>query len=311
MKAHVSQTAQVSKTKKAENLFGGDHPVSGSGKQNIKKRKKTGFKQQCLLCKRRFLKRSDLFQHKESAHSQSPQDCFHSPDKNEVKSSRNIAKGTESATNLNAHMKSVQDGKKSFKCDICDSCYISDYELKAHISSVHERNMLLQCEECAVSFSSQKSLYEHNLLLHEKKKPYKCNVCGYNFASTSYLQRHIAAIHEGKKSNNDATNLKKRKELENVEIEEASRMKKNSCSYCGKTFPKNQNLITHVITIHEKKKPFKCDTCGDCFGTNQRLGSHINSVHAKIKKQYPCSICDKKYCRKDRLSTHLKTIHKM
>ena len=63
-----------------------NHPVLGSGDQNIKKRKKPGFKHQCLSCERRFLKRTDLFQHMESAHPKSAQDCVPSSDKNEVNS---------------------------------------------------------------------------------------------------------------------------------------------------------------------------------------------------------------------------------
>ena len=78
---------------------------------------------------------------------------------------------------------------------------------------------------------------------------------------------------------------KEKKQKMQTEGDEESKLRKNSCSDCGKNFKRNRNLITHVITIYEKKKPFKCDTCGDCFGTKQRLGSHINSVHAKIKKQ--------------------------
>ena len=61
-------------------------PSSGSGNQNIEKRKKPGFKHQCLSCERRFMKRTDLFQHMESAHPQSAQDCVPSTDKNKVKS---------------------------------------------------------------------------------------------------------------------------------------------------------------------------------------------------------------------------------
>ena len=170
---------------------------------------------------------------------------------------------------------------------------------------IHEGNIFLYCEECVISFSCPKSLHEHNLSVHEQKKPYKCNNCGYNFASTSYLQRHISAIHAGMSSNDQK--LKKRKELGNVEGEEASKIRKISCSFCGKTFPKNQNLIIHVNTIHEKKKPFKCDTCGKSFGTNQRLGSHIDSVHSENKKQFPCSVCGKTYSRKDKLTSHFKT----
>ena len=180
------------------------------------------------------------------------------------------------------------------------------------ISSVHEGKKPYRCDNCEISFSSRNDLLGHNLSVHKKKKPYKCETCTYDFSTKTHLYNHIAAIHQGQESNDKAPNLKKRKASENVEGEEESRLRKISCHLCDKSFARNQNLVYHVATVHEEKKPFKCDKCGNCFGTKQNMESHIKVMHEKIKikKEVPCPICNQILSRKDALAKHLRTMHK-
>ena len=39
---------------------------------------------------------------------------------------------------LNLHIASVHEGKKPFKCEICDDQFKLKHELNEHIASVHE-----------------------------------------------------------------------------------------------------------------------------------------------------------------------------
>ena len=41
--------------------------------------------------------------------------------------------------NLNRHIESVHEGKKSFKCNVCDTAFSEKSNLNGHIESVHDR----------------------------------------------------------------------------------------------------------------------------------------------------------------------------
>ena len=46
--------------------------------------------------------------------------------------------------NLNTHISSVHEGKKSFKCVICGSCFTKKQGLIKHIASMHEGKKSIQ-----------------------------------------------------------------------------------------------------------------------------------------------------------------------
>ena len=44
------------------------------------------------------------------------------------------------------HISSVHEGKKPFKCEICDVTFAKKGHMKNHISSIHEREGSLKCK---------------------------------------------------------------------------------------------------------------------------------------------------------------------
>ena len=70
------------------------------------------------------------------------------------------------------HFKSVHEGKKPFKCTICDTCFSLKTNLSKHIKSVHE-----------------------------KRKPFKCNICDADFASKQGMNNHTETVHDEQYSN--------------------------------------------------------------------------------------------------------------
>ena len=68
--------------------------------------------------------------------------------------------------NLNKHIESVHDGKKAFKCNICDASFSQKGNLNVHIDSVHE-----------------------------EMKPFKCKICDASFSRKATLKRHIESVH--------------------------------------------------------------------------------------------------------------------
>ena len=82
-----------------------------------------------------------------------------------------------SKSNLNVHIKSVHEGKKSFRCnkDSCDAAFASNGELDRHVSSVHEKIKLFQCEICSVSFALKKDMKRHMKSVNERQTTLKCD----------------------------------------------------------------------------------------------------------------------------------------
>ena len=62
-------------------------------------------------------------------------------------------------------MDSVHEGKKPFKCNLCDASFAEKCNLKKHVSTVHEG-----------------------------KKPFKCDICKADFTSKQIMNTHISSV---------------------------------------------------------------------------------------------------------------------
>ena len=81
---------------------------------------------------------------------------------------------------LAIHILPVHEGKKPFKCNICDHKIAKKFDLTKHINEVHEEEKQHLCTICNVSFSRKSSLDTHNII-HKGNKPFKCEKCNSNF----------------------------------------------------------------------------------------------------------------------------------
>ena len=72
---------------------------------------------------------------------------------------------------MDKHISAVHEGKKPFKCTICDKSFGRKSHMELHISAVHE-----------------------------EKKPFKCLLCKEGFTRKENLQKHISSVHENEKS---------------------------------------------------------------------------------------------------------------
>ena len=93
----------------------------------------------------------------------------------------------------------VHEGKKPFKCDICDYCSSRKSHMNRHIESVHEGKKPFKCEICDYSCSLKKTMKIHAASVHEGLKPFKCHICDYCCSQKGNMNRHVASVHEGKK----------------------------------------------------------------------------------------------------------------
>ena len=63
--------------------------------------------------------------------------------------------------NLNTHVATVYEGKKQFKCDICDSKFGVKGKLNVHVTTVLEGKKQFKCDICNVEFTTK-----HNMIGH-------------------------------------------------------------------------------------------------------------------------------------------------
>ena len=67
-------------------------------------------------------------------------------------------------------------------------------------------------------------------------------------------------------------------------------------------------LIQHVSTTHEKKKPFKCDICDYICSQKSDMKRHVKSVH-EGKRPFKCDICNASFAQKEKLKSHILSVH--
>ena len=70
---------------------------------------------------------------------------------------------------LNSHIASVHEGKKPFKCDICNASFTKTGNLNRHVASIHERKKPFYAKISSDSFSSKEHLNEHFVTVPEFK----------------------------------------------------------------------------------------------------------------------------------------------
>ncbi len=85
-------------------------------------------------------------------------------------------------------------------------------------------------------------------------------------------------------------------------------VQRNSCRQCGHVFAQPADLKKHVLTVHDKKRPFQCEQCGKRFGEKGNMSKHIRSVHMN-QRDFACSQCNAKFAFKDGLQRHVRLVH--
>ena len=161
---------------------------------------------------------------------------------------------------------------KRFKCNICQKCFGTKFELNNHVGALHEgKSPLITCSICGKFHKNRK---------HKKLNIFECSECDINFENKCVLKQHANSAHEDK-------NL--------VE--------------CYKYSHQRGMVICHMATLNEGETPNKCLDCDKYFTNDYCFKKHVEEVHkGKEKIKVQCSKCDKKLT-KNALKVHIKTVH--
>ena len=79
-------------------------------------------------------------------------------------------------SNFKTHIASVHEGKKPFKCHVCDAKFSNKPNMKRHVAYVHENNKSYKCDMCFKIYKANADLKRHISTIQEEKT-IKCESC--------------------------------------------------------------------------------------------------------------------------------------
>merc|ERR1719228_2078744 len=71
-------------------------------------------------------------------------------------------------------------------------------------------------------------------------------------------------------------------------------------------------MNSHIVAVHEKRRPFECALCGKTFSDKRNMIRHFQSVHEKkkvYKYEQKCPLCKYTGRYKSELVTHMARMH--
>ena len=158
------------------------------------------------------------------------------------------------------------------ECSLCKKIVIKKF-LPVHIMKEHCKEKIIKCTLCEYKSDSNTALRSH-LKGHRNETSF-CDLCKKNFKD---LNSHVKYFHEMKRNHH--------------------------CTYCGKKFQTNQNLESHVTSVHHGTKVL-CPNCDKRISIDNFI-RHIKEMHEMIKKA--CRFCKKEFGMSN-LSKHIRSVH--
>ena len=83
-------------------------------------------------------------------------------------------------------------------------------------------------------------------------------------------------------------------------LAEILNMKIYQCLECESAFARKDNLVSHISSVHEKKKPYECHSCDSAYAKKDNLKVHISAIH-EGKKPNNCPICGQSFAQKTQM----------
>lgn len=219
---------------------------------------------QCTLCLQNYKQLLDVLLHTIDNHvpSSGPFYCVV------------CEKDCESHRELRAHAK-THTGILPYSCFVCDKAYTMKRYLKRHMAC-HVDLPRFRCPKCGIRFTVKTELDRH-MTTHLRGAPFACSQCPRTFNHKGNYKRHLI-------THLDPHGLQ---------------LHKYPCKICGKRFPNNRTLETHV-RVHTGERPYSCEICRKSFSQQGNLLNHMR-IHSNPRK-YTCDVCNKRLVAVPKLS---------
>lgn len=114
----------------------------------------------------------------------------------------------EADDSLQTHLKTIHEGKRNLRCNLCEKQLTTKNSLNMHIKTSHvgeKKNY--ECEKCNKKFRNSSHLKAHFESIHLGKK-YKCITCEKEFSCKCNLKQHFSTSH-GNNTDLSVTHVKR------------------------------------------------------------------------------------------------------
>lgn len=230
------------------------------------------------------------------------------------------------------HMRTHDNERAKFKCDICGRAYITKSFMETHRTEKHAEELPHACTECGRKFAAVESLNAH-LKGHQRTR-IQCTHCLKYFLTKHYLSTHIERVHRGERKFEcpDCSERFFDKQVLIAHQATHNGTRQFACTKCDGRYFTARALNTHQ-KVHANVRPFKCEQCDSSFRVAGSLKRHMNShtnarpyrcdlcgaqfadfgyikVHMRIhtgEKPFPCSVCNKRFLDRRNMKKHMKT----
>lgn len=81
-------------------------------------------------------------------------------------------------------------------------------------------------------------------------------------------------------------------------------LRRYSCKFCQKVFPRSANLTRHLRT-HTGEQPYKCNYCERSFSISSNLQRHVRNIHQQ-ERNFKCNLCNRRFSQQTNLDRHVK-----
>ena len=82
----------------------------------------------------------------------------------------------------------------------------------------------------------------------------------------------------------------------------------HQCPHCESLFTRKDNLISHIASVHERKKPYQCTDCNQSYAKKDNLKVHVAAIH-EGKKLNKCPDCEASFAQKTQMLNHINSVH--
>lgn len=238
----------------------------------------------CSACNRSFKSETSLDQHKEySPFHAAMVPCDRSsiwlPNTNALE---------EHIQTFTAHSTSERDTSSKFKCDICDTTFVSQKFLNEHLQYSPLNATSLAHKFYSITYLARKVLEESLQNLRNSALTFECDPCDPcdpSFVSQDALDSYLqyASAHTSTFECDPCNRSCTSRGALDSRIQFASAYTSTfECSPCNRSFNSQDALDSHIQTSSAHTKPYKCNPCSRSFTSQAALDSHIQNSKAHI-----------------------------
>ena len=287
----------------------------------------------CDLCPKSYFTNSSLSNHKVASHQDSKgtpfkcSGCF-----------RTFRTAKVRDHHSSTCLKDGKSKKEAFECRLCNKMFGYKNNLTAHQRSAHglESKKVLEysCKHCKEVIKGKLRLSKHIITAHPDVSGELCDLCGKSFQTEVKLLRHVL-VHKSRERNLHCSFCPKkffRKDI--LQVHEKVHTNPIICKKCGKKFPEERYLESHMLLHMEKthncmycsksflntellakhykehsdSSPHNCNFCPKGFQTKLELKKHKSEDHSD---DFPlkCHICQKGFLHDSQLEKHIDLVH--